>query len=500
MKRLSLFAAMWLCFLLLIPLVVCADTDMFHEPSGNEIQAEEAVTLACQFIKELTGVELTGLYSVEDGMKVEGQPEMYFGFGWQWCADTQEDCWILILRNQTSIDKTIVLLHVITGEVLYWEYTQQTTNCTYLNSLPTDDHLSCEEAVENAKNKFMLAMDQPLSVDGIRITGAAFGNADTWVAQAANTDANLAWKIELLYEAPDGQYGYIGFFDAKNGEVLREFVNDRTTDPFSEPENEELLPEAVFAVPGAEDVSAEEIISSVRFAVGELGHYSQKDVEMMEMKAYFLYHERFSYGWEPVWLIYIYQENSLAFKALYAYDGTYIDLVEAGMEFANTIRNGCFSAAQGESFIDMNFWNMSIEEKAQFSEKWIPLVNAYLSQHPYAPYPNDLFYYATRCVYGIPAEDDIQQEDAIHLARQATVTLGASLDTLDRRPVECLFDITDPQNPLWKIVVMSAKVNRNEYVTNQNWARYRVVINAKTGIVEEAWEIQPEMDVILWRF
>ena len=40
MKRISLFAAMWLCFLLLIPLVVCADTDTLHEPSGNEIQAE----------------------------------------------------------------------------------------------------------------------------------------------------------------------------------------------------------------------------------------------------------------------------------------------------------------------------------------------------------------------------------------------------------------------------------------------------------------------------
>ena len=104
------------------------------------------------------------------------------------------------------------------------------------------------------------------------------------------------------------------------------------------------------------------------------------------------------------------------------------------------------------------------ERFSNFSEKWIPLVNAYLARHPYAPQPNNLFYYATRCVYGIPAKDDIQQEDAIHLARQATVTLGASLDTLERRPVECLFDITDPQNPLWKIVVMSAKVNRNGLV------------------------------------
>lgn len=394
MKRISLFAAMWLCFLLLIPSSVYADAYALHEPSGNEIQAEEAVTLACQFIKELTGVELTGLYSVEDGMKVEGQPEMYFGPGWQWGADTQEDCWILILRNQTAIDTPIVVLHGITGEVLYWEYTDQTINCTYLNSLPTDEHLSLQQAVNIAQSRFMPAMEPPLSADGIRFTGAAFGDSDTWVAQAADTEANLAWKIELLYEAPDGQYGYIGYFDAASGGVLREMIHERTP------------------------------------ASGGYG---------------------------------------------------------AGI-------------GQGESFIDMGFWNMSIEEKAQFSEKWIPLVNAYLARHPYDPQPNNLFYYATRCVYGIPAKDDIQQEDAIHLARQATVTLGASLDTLDRRPVECLFDITDPQNPLWKIVVMSAKVNRNEYVTNQNWARYRVVINAKTGVVEEAWEIQPEMDVILWRF
>ena len=394
MKRLSLFAAMWLCFLLLIPLVVCADTDTLHEPSGNEIQAEEAVTLACEFIKELTGMELTGLYFVEDGMKVEGQPEMYFGPGWQWGADTQKDCWILILRNQSTIDTPIVVLHGTSGEVLYWEYTDQTINCTYLNSLPTDDHLSLQQAVNIAQSRFMPAMEPPLSANGIRFTGAAFGDSDTWVAQAADTEANLAWKIELLYEDPDRQYGYIGYFDAASGGVLREMIHERTP------------------------------------ASGGDG---------------------------------------------------------AGI-------------GQGESFIDIGFWNMSIEEKAQFSEKWIPLVNAYLARHPYAPQPNNLFYYATRCVYGIPAKDDIQQEDAIHLARQATVTLGASLDTLERRPVECLFDVTDPQTPLWKMVVGSARVNRTEYVTNQNWARYRVVINAKTGVVEEAWEIQPEMDVILWRF
>lgn len=256
-----------------------ADTYALHEPSGNQIQAEDAVTLACEFIKELTGVELTGLYSVEDGMKVEGQPEMYFGFGWQWGADTSDDCWMLILRNQSTIDTPIVVLHGTTGEVLYWEYTDQAINCTYLNRLPTDDHLSCEEAVENAKSRFVVVMDKPLSGDSIRFTGAAFGDADTWVAQAANTEAEPAWKIELLYEHPEEQYGYTVFFDAKSGEVLREVIHDKTSDPLSISGNEDILSEAVFAMPGAYDATAEEIISLVRRAVVELGYYAQADAE-----------------------------------------------------------------------------------------------------------------------------------------------------------------------------------------------------------------------------
>ncbi|MEG0125098.1 MAG: hypothetical protein RR816_03350, partial [Clostridia bacterium] len=143
---------------------------------------------------------------------------------------------------------------------------------------------------------------------------------------------------------------------------------------------------------------------------------------------------------------------------------------------------------------------MSQEERAQFSQKWIPLVDAYLAQNPYAPYPDDLFYEATRCVYGLPSENDITQENAILVSKQATIALGANVDTLDQRSAECLFDITDPQQPLWKIVVGSADVSKAEYVTDQNWMRYRVVINARTGDVVEAWEILPQMEISKWRF
>lgn len=227
MKYLSLFTTMVLCLLLLAPQAVRADTDMFRKPSGKQLRAEEAVTLACDFIRELTGTELTDLYSIEDGMKVKGRPEMYFGPGWQWEADTTEDCWVLILRNRSTIDPPMVVLHGETGEVLYWEYTDQALNCTYLNSLPTGEHLSCGEAVAIAKYRLSHATDDPISGDAVRFTGAAFGDADTWVAETANAEAEPAWKIELSYEAPEGLSEYIVYIDAKSGEILREWGGGR---------------------------------------------------------------------------------------------------------------------------------------------------------------------------------------------------------------------------------------------------------------------------------
>lgn len=358
-----------------------------------------------------------------------------------------------------------------------------------LFTLPTEHDISFDTAkgiaIRILNEKFAVPED---ALDQSDISAAFFYKGGETLS------SEPVWLIEF-----DNIQQYGGIYRveiSRRGEV----ITYKAPIALSYSENEDILSEAAFAVPGVYDASSEEITLLVRSAIGELGDYTQADAEAMETKAYFIYHERFSYGWEPVWLVYVYQGDLLAFKALYSYDGTYIDLVTADMEFANTVRNGSFTAGQGEDFIELGFWNMSEKERAQFSEKWIPLVDAYLAQNPYAPYPDDLFYQATRCVYGIPSKNDMTQEDAISVAKQAAVALGASSATLDQRSAECLFDITNPQKPLWKIIVGSADVSKAEYVTDQNWSRYRVVINAKTGFVEEAWEIQPEMEVSQWRF
>lgn len=108
MKRLAQFAALLLCIQLFVPFAAQGDAYELHTPSGEQIQQEEAVALACAFVKDLTGVELMGLYAVEEGMKMEGKTEMYFGPGWQWDADTQEDCWAIHLCNETQDRKSVV--------------------------------------------------------------------------------------------------------------------------------------------------------------------------------------------------------------------------------------------------------------------------------------------------------------------------------------------------------------------------------------------------------
>lgn len=97
-------------------------------------------------------------------MKVKGKVEAFFGPGYQWGADTNEDCWVLVIQNDSTIVRPWVVIHGTTGEVLYWQYTDQTTGCAYLNVLPTEGQLSYEDAVALAKNRFLQAMNEPSSI------------------------------------------------------------------------------------------------------------------------------------------------------------------------------------------------------------------------------------------------------------------------------------------------------------------------------------------------
>lgn len=218
MKRFSLLIALWLC--LLLPPAACADAYVLHEPSGEQLRAEEAIPLACAFVQELTGVELTGLYSVVDGMKVEGRPEMYFGPGRQWGAETDEDCWVLILRNGTPIDQPMVVLHGSTGRVLYWQYSDTRTNCTYLHMLPPEGWLDAQAAAVLAQERY--AVLEAGTLPEPDRTDLCLGASENWSLQPPNRESAPVWNLNLQSADGAARYSYWLAVAADDGSILSE--------------------------------------------------------------------------------------------------------------------------------------------------------------------------------------------------------------------------------------------------------------------------------------
>lgn len=136
----------------------------------------------------------------------------------------------------------------------------------------------------------------------------------------------------------------------------------------------------------------------------------------------------------------------------------------------------------------------SVEEKAAFTEKWKPVVDAWLTEHPEAVawLETDSGIYddivCTRNVYGVPSTDSIPQEEAIQLAKEAYLHSGIAGVTdemiQERCTVYSFYDISAPTLPLWKIEISYSAVEQP--VQEEPKGGYRVIMDALTGQVLDA--------------
>lgn len=150
-----------------------------------------------------------------------------------------------------------------------------------------------------------------------------------------------------------------------------------------------------------------------------------------------------------------------------------------------------------------SFLFCTTEERAEFSKTYKPLVDAYLSMHPniseyfmskesvYGNTYNPTIYYITRHQYGTPDDSVITQEKAIDIAFQAWIDSGAQgvwKEMLDsQRSIYCLYDITDPETPLWK-VSLSYYYEENPD-PNANKDGYFVIVDAQNGQIIDRYII-----------
>lgn len=167
---------------------------------------------------------------------------------------------------------------------------------------------------------------------------------------------------------------------------------------------------------------------------------------------------------------------------------------------------GCFPKAAGaeernqgaySDFDIHEFWYSSLAEKAALSQKWVPIAQRLEAEDPSFSTHFPFLYAFTRCRYGLPAGDDVPLDEALKTAKEAAIALGADEASYDARAVEVLFDVTDADHPIWKIIIYEPKV---EFRSQEGaMRRFRVEIHGKTGEIEDAYVINRDMAVLDWR-
>lgn len=327
--------------------------------------------------------------------------------------------------------------------------------------------------IQNAKDVLVKQFSALLDEDHIQLSYGKHlldeSDQEIWVVEIASR-----FSQDLRYRVALSPQGSVLSYTAPRGLSYTAVSN--------------LLAESMLAQPGPWDISEEEAIRIGKESIGELGTFGEV-MDRLEIDAYFLYNERFCQGAEPVWLLYFYLDGELAQKMVLGFQGNFLETVAGDQDFEGAV----WSDARPEiNLYEMDFRRMTLEERAEFSKTWNPVMDAYLEINPYYPNRNTSDYRATRCVYGLPGAGDLTQEQAIAMAREALLREGVLEATFDDREIVVAFDVTDAENPLWKLLIYHVAFEKiSDSAAQTDRISYQFIIHARTGKIlklENNWD------------
>ena len=387
-----------------------------------------------------------------------------------------------------------ILMENELGNPVYWPYTLRalrtemeqalgTAHREYRYHLPSRQDVGYEQAVrlayETLAQKFAFFAEETkgYTVDAAFVENTMYSEDVAWLIHFRNPDT-----YSYSYDAVVSRGGEVQSIAAPGQEM--------------QPVKQGLLTGVAEVAPAAHDVErAQAVAEGTRF-LQQMG-FGDKERAGLVAKAYFVRGEGYADGREPVWLIGYYDaEDSLRFKALVGYDGTPIDAVRGEQLFTQTRRFDMYNdiqlvgleAAYGRDKL-RDFYDWSIEEKAAYSRDWQARILAYIASKPYFIKTGSCFLYdSTLYTYGLPGAEDITEEKATYYAIQAIIGLGADARYVEERRITSYFDISHTEKPLWKFTFSTAAVP----LDNISDTAYRVLVDARTGDIVEAYAITSE--------
>ena len=261
-----------------------------------------------------------------------------------------------------------------------------------------------------------------------------------------------------------------------------------------------ILPaDATPAVLHEYDVKPEYAMMNARSFLTEVVDLSAEAAERYDVRGAFIYSEQFNNGQEPVWMMTVSLDGTPVYKVLAAYNGQHIDGAPVGKEFTYVQRSGRVLGGDPSLLINDQgeyFYQWTLEEKAAFSMRWVPLVHDFAEQNPYFTGECNNIWAWTRRVYGLPGTDDITQDHALRIALEQVRKMGASQEEMELLANQLVFfDISNPDQPLWLIVLirtLPAGLSDQEATQLQERLKdeprqYFITINARSGDVADAY-------------
>lgn len=264
---------------------------------------------------------------------------------------------------------------------------------------------------------------------------------------------------------------------------------------------------AVRANPLETDATEEQILADVKTRLTETTAYSRDEIDQFDYRTCFVYERHFNKGQIPVWLTYVYRNGSLIYKQANGYDGSFMCINTPEADFGEYRTNlPSFGDTMGFPYSAWYGGTMTIEEKAARADQWRPVVEQWLKDYPYSAHSLGLAYDVTiRQTFGIPDDQAISQEQAEQIARTYAQHLGLSERFADLRKCAVNYLVTDPQKPVWRILVKAPNITSEEKkkyrgIDESVFKAYVVEVHAYTGDVTFATTVDADTPVYLWQY
>ena len=353
-----------------------------------------------------------------------------------------------------------------------------------------------EQIVENVKEFFSVRCGVPYSeFNSISFDEVYYGTLGYGIIE--NGGNMPVW--EVTFSMPQcGRYFHVAYLD-KEGNVLY-WASHGTEHWIDEPD---ILATAVLASHLGNDADEEAIIASVKEKLIEKGS-SLEEISSYSYSAHFIYEKHLDDGHTPYWLTDVYGQDVLLYRALYAYNGTYVSLITPAEDFSSyTSPDPLF----GDVYPDIrekchDFPSYSVSKKNQVAAEIRPFVQAWMVEYPYyINNPGDEYYISIVNHYSLPDKQAISENEAVKIAKGLKENFSIDNKYMNKRSVISCYLLDDEDKPFWRITIGPAKVSNDLYRENPNlWNQYVVKIDAYSGDVLDLYSVTYDTSDSLWKY